>query len=89
MKRISIVKNQITGAHFLYDGPVFDSHEKLREKHSRSYAALDALINCARGDLKLNPEKPIDVYIEGYSPEDITYIKAGLETKFNKIYFNK
>lgn len=85
---IHIVYNDKLRTHIFYNGPLNDPSRIPDDLKRKEYSSLDGLLNCTRSALKLNPDKSIDVYIEGYTPEEETYIRSGLESKFRKIYFN-
>ena len=84
MKRISISKDKIAQKHFAYNGPILDKKGNYRVRSRRQYDSIDALVNCVVSAFDLNIDKYIDVYIEGYSPEEIAYIKPELQSKFKR-----
>jgi hypothetical protein len=78
MRQIHLVANEIARCHILFDGLV-------KTGHRHEYSTLDVLLDAIPGCIeKYNVKKPIEVYFEGYTPEQVKSLTLVLDTKLPK-----
>ncbi|MEM3074594.1 MAG: hypothetical protein QW727_01480 [Candidatus Pacearchaeota archaeon] len=75
-REIHLVKPPFISTHLLFNGPI-------KDKNRREYKTLDELLKAVK-ELKIDSDRKIEVYIEGYPPEDAKAIKSVLGGMFSR-----
>ena len=78
VKEIHIIRAEHTIEHILVDGPI-------KSNRGRRYVSLKELLDSIPGSVDgLKPNRPINIYIEGYDSEQNNEIKSDLSKKLKR-----